>query len=386
MESVGIINDLKLRAGWGIVGNDQISPYAYLGRVGTGANYPFGGITMPGIYPASIENDKLKWEESKQSNIGVDITVLDSRINITADAYIKKTSDLLLNAPLPHSTGFDNAVQNIGELENKGFDFQISSVNINNELKWNTDFNISFNKNKVTNLVGQEMVAGEIAGRGDAILIKEGYSLGTFYGYEFGGVDPETGQAYYINKDGESTINPDPDEDRKVIGNANPDFIYGLTNTFTYKGISLTIFLEGVQGNDMLNASRFETEGMTDPKNQTTAVLDRWRQPGDITDIPASSWGDINNSRISTRFIEDGSYLRVKTLTLSYQLPENILSKVNIDGIRIYVTGENLLTFTNYSGFDPEVNAFGDSNTAFGIDYGTYPQTRNIIFGLNVTF
>lgn len=385
METIDIIDDLKLRAGWGIVGNDQIAPYAYLGRIVAGANYPIGGVTMPGTYPASIENDKLKWEESKQTNIGIDVTVL-KRISITADAYIKRTGDLLLNAPLPHSTGFDNAVQNIGELENKGVDFQISSVNLNNELKWSTDFNISFNKNKVTNLVGQEMVAGGIAGRGDAILIKEGYSLGTFYGYEFGGVDPETGQAYYINKDGESTINPDPDEDRKVIGNANPDFIYGLTNTFTYKGISLTIFLEGLQGNDMLNASRFETEGMTGPKNQITAVLDRWRQPGDITDIPASSWGDINNSRISTRFIEDGSYLRVKTLTLSYQLPKNLLSQIKLEGVRIYVTGENLLTYTNYSGFDPEVNAFGDSNTAFGIDYGTYPQTRNIIFGLNVTF
>lgn len=386
MSSINVINDLKLRAGWGVVGNDQIGNYAYLGIVGTGANYPIGGEPMPGTYPASIENTRLKWEESEQTNIGIDLAILNSRLTFTADYYIKNTSDLLLRAPLPHSTGFDNAIQNIGELQNKGLEFAIKSVNIEGELTWTSDFNISFNKNKITNLVGQEMVAGNIAGRGDAILIKEDYSLGTFYGYEYGGVDPETGNVYYIDSLGESTFTPDAERDRKVIGNANPDFTYGLTNTITYKGLTFSLFLEGAKGNEMLNASRFDTEGMTDPKNQSTVVVDRWQQSGDITDVPRASWGNTNNSRISDKFIEDGSYMRIKTLTLSYDLPKSILERAKINNLRLYVTGENLLTFTKYSGFDPEVNAFGGSNTALGIDYGTYPQTRNIIFGLNVTF
>jgi TonB-linked SusC/RagA family outer membrane protein len=385
MQSLTFINDMKLRLGWGIVGNDQITNYAYLGRVGIGNNYPIGGTTMPGTYPSSIENDKLKWEESNQTNLGLDVSVLNSRVSLTIDAYKKHTYDLLLNAPLPHSTGFDNAVQNIGELQNKGLEFTLGTVNVKSDIEWKTDFNISFNRNEVTKLVGQEMVAGDIAGRGNAILIREGYSLGTFYGYKYGGVDPANGNVYYINQAGESTFNPTAD-DRFVIGNANPKFTYGLTNTVTYKGITLMIFLEGSKGNDMLNASRFDTEGMTDPKNQTTTVLRRWKQAGDVTDVPRARWGNTNNSRISDHFIEDGSYMRIKTLTVSYDIPKNLTEKVQIQNLRVYFTGENLLTFTDYSGFDPEVNAFGSSNTAMGIDYGTYPQTRNIIFGLNITF
>ncbi|MBL4561558.1 MAG: TonB-dependent receptor [Labilibaculum sp.] len=385
LDGVEILNDLKLRAGWGIVGNDQIDNYAYLGRVGSGANYPIGGVTMPGSYPASIENRSLKWEESEQTNIGVDLVLYNGRIRFTADAYHKRTKDLLLNAPLPKSTGFDNAVQNIGELENKGLEFSLSTVNIDKEFVWSTDFNISFNRNKVKNLVRQELFAGGIAGRGEASLIKEGLPLGTLFGYVYGGVDPATGNAYYVDQNGEGTFSPTAD-DRVVIGDANPDFLFGFTNTLSYKGFSLLIFLEGSQGNDMLNATRIDSEGMTDPKNQSTDVLRRWRQAGDQTDIPKASWGNTDNSRISTRFIEDGSYLRVKTLSLSYKLPKSLLSRVKLQGVKVYATGENLFTFTNYSGFDPEVNTFGGSNTARGIDYGTYPQTRNIIFGMNVTF
>ena len=380
-----LVNDLKIRMGWGIVGNDQIDNYAYLGRVGSGANYPIGGVTMPGIYPASIENNKLKWEESDQTNIGVDFGMFQGRILITADAYIKNTKDLLLNAPLPKSTGFDSAIQNIGELQNKGFEFGLNTINIEGELVWKSTLNLSFNRNEVIDLVGQEIFQGGIAGRGEASLIKEGYPLGTLYGYEFGGVDSATGNAYYINKNGESTFTPDAD-DRKIIGDANADFLYSFGNTVTYKGFGLTVFLEGSQGNDILNATKIETEGMLDPKNQSITVLDRWRNPGDVTNIPRASWGSTDNSRISTRFIEDASYLRVKTVTLSYNFSDTIMDKLKMAGLRFYVTGENLYTLTNYTGFDPEVNAFGGSNSVRGIDYGTYPQTRNIIFGINARF
>lgn len=382
-----VLNDLKLRAGWGIVGNDQIANYAYLGRVGSGANYPFGGVVQPGTFPASIENLNLKWEESEQVNAGLDVSLFDSRISLTVDAYIKNTRDLLLNAPLPTSTGFSSAIQNIGELQNRGLEFSLNTINFQNEnFQWNTGFNISFNENEVIDLVGQEILQGGIAGgRGEASIVREGVPLGSLYGYIFGGVDPTTGNAFYIDRNGVSTFNPTP-EDRRIIGDANPNFFYGLTNTLNYKGFGLFVFLEGSYGNDILNATRIETEGLIDPKNQSTAVLNRWRQPGDITDIPRASFGNSDNSRVSTRFIEDASYIRFKAITLSYNIPDSILKALNISSIKLYATGENMFTITDYSGFDPEVNAFGGSNTVRGIDFGTYPQTRNLIFGLNATF
>ena len=386
LKNVDAINDFKIRAGWGIVGNDQIGNYAYLGKVGSGGNYPFGGVAQPGTYPGSIENLSLKWETSEQTNIGLDFQLFDSRINFTADAYVKNTSDLLLNAPLPTSSGFSTAIQNIGELQNKGLEFTLHTKNIlTNSFEWSSGFNISFNKNEVKSLVGQELLQGGIAGRGEATLVKEGLPLGTIYGYIFGGVDPATGNAYYVNQSGESTFAPTPD-DRVIIGDANSDFYYSLSNTFSYKGFDLFVFLQGSQGNDVLNATRIELEGMSDPKNQSTAVLNRWRQPGDVTNIPKSSFGNTDNSRISTRFVEDGSYLRFKTISLSYNFPKVLTEKVNISGLKIYATGENIFTITDYSGYDPEVNAFGSSNTVRGIDFGTYPQTRNLIFGLSVTF
>jgi TonB-linked SusC/RagA family outer membrane protein len=385
LENSKTISDLKLRAGWGIVGNDQIGNYAYFGRVGSGGNYPIGGIVMPGTYPASIENGNLKWEESEQVNVGLDISFLKNRISFTADAYLKNTRDLLLNAPLPRSTGFDNAIQNIGQLRNKGLEFQVNSFNTQGAFEWQTNLNISFNRNEVVDIVGQEILLDNIAGRGEVSLVREGESLGSFYGYIWGGVDPETGDAYYINNEGEPTFSPSA-EDRTIIGNANPDFIYGMTNTFSYKNFGLSIFLQGSQGNDIFNATRIETEGMTDSKNQSAVVLDRWREPGDITDIPRAVAGSTDNSRLSTRFVEDGSYLRMKALTLSYNLPESLIKRANMQHIKLYATGENLFTITDYSGFDPEVNAFGGSNTTMGVDYGTYPQTRNLILGLNLSF
>ncbi|HSI70872.1 MAG TPA: TonB-dependent receptor [Gillisia sp.] len=385
MTNLESVSSFKLRAGWGVVGNDQINNYAYFGRVGSGGNYPIGGIVMPGTYPASIANESLKWEESEQLNVGLDLAFLENRINFTADAYVKNTRELLLNAPLPRSTGFDNAIQNIGQLRNRGLEFQLSTINTNGEFKWNTDFNISFNRNEVVNIVGQEIFGGGVAGRGEVSLVREGEPLGSFYGYVWGGVDPETGNAFYITQDGESTFEPTA-ADRRIIGDANPDFIYGLTNTFSYKNFGLSVFLQGSQGNDIFNATRIETEGMTDSKNQSAVVLNRWREAGDITDIPRASEGNTNNSRISSRFVEDGSYLRMKALTLSYNVPASLTDRLSLSGMKIYATGENLFTITDYSGFDPEVNAFGGSNTAVGVDFGTYPQTRNLIMGLNLTF
>ena len=380
------VDDLKIRFGYGIVGNDNLpGRYGYAGLVSSGSNYPIGGVIQPGTYQSTIENKSLKWEETEQYNIGLDAAVLNSRIIFTFEAYLKNTYDLLLEVPLPRSTGFDTGLQNVSKLRNKGLEFMVSSVNLDGDLKWNTDFNISFNRNEVTDLEVESIVGGGVPGRGDASFTAEGNPLGMFYGYVYGGVDPATGNAYYIDSKGESTFTPAP-EDRKFIGNPHPDFFYGLTNTLSYKNFDLSLFIQGVQGNDILNATRIETEGMSDAKNQTIDVTRRWRQPGDATDIPKASPNSTDNSRVSTRFVEDGSFLRVKALTLGYNLPANLLSKVKLLNAKVYVTGENLFTLTDYSGYDPEVNAFGGSNTVLGIDFGTYPQTRNLIFGLNLSF
>lgn len=393
LKDVRAISDLKLRAGFGIVGNDQLgsSYYSYLGQVSSGANYIIGGNITPGNYPSTVPNPNLKWEQTQQTNIGIDLGVLNNRLTFTIDAYIKDTKDLLLNYPLPRSTGFDYAIKNVGKLRNKGLEFMVSSKNIDKQdFQWNTDFNISFNRNNVIDLVGQRFYNNNISGRSEVSLVEQGQPLGVFYGYVAAGVDPQTGMMLYKTKNGATTSSPSAD-DRIIIGNPNPNFIYGLTNNLTYKSFSLNIFLQGTQGNDIFNATRVETEGMTGPQNQTTAVLRRWTTPGQITDIPKAMVNNTDNSRISTRFVENGSFMRIKTLTLGYTLPKAFINKIKLSNMRLYVTGENLFTFTKYSGYDPEVNAFttgnnGNTNGGFGIDYGTYPQTRNLIFGLNVSF
>lgn len=385
------INDLKLRAGWGLVGNDSgIGNYAWAGKVGSGVNYPIGGAAQPGTKPLSLENRKLKWEESEQINIGLDVALFNNRVKFSADVYKKTSNDLLLDFQLPTTTGFTIANVNAGAIVNKGLEMQLSTVNFDGEdFKWNTDLNISFNRNEVTKLIDSEMYYANIASRGNAVRVKEGEPLGQFYGYEWGGVDADTGNAYYIDAKGERTFKPSSDDDRKVIGNALPDFTYGITNSLSYKNWGLNLFFQGSQGNDVLNATRFDTEGMIDAKNQSTAVLNRWQNPGDVTNMPKSTTdGSTDNSRVSSRFIEDGSYIRLKAITLSHNLPKSFTDKVKLSALSLYVTGENLFTITNYSGFDPEVNVYNEgtqSNTAPGVDYGTYPQTRNIIFGIRAS-
>ncbi|RWW99620.1 SusC/RagA family TonB-linked outer membrane protein [Flavobacterium cerinum] len=386
------VNDLKLRAGWGLVGNDNIRNYAWYQTVKVGSNYPIGGVIEPGNYPSSLENRDLKWEASEQLNFGVDVALFNNRVKFSADAYRKTSKDLLLDVPIPRTSGFDTALMNAGSIENKGLEFQLSTINFDGEdFKWSTDLNISFNRNEVTSLVGEKITTGNIAGRGDAVLIQEGKPLGQFFGYQWGGVDSDTGNVYYIAKDGSRTFKP-KEEDKRNIGNANPDFIYGVTNNFSYKNFSLNLFFQGSQGNDMFNATRIDTESMIDAKNQSTAVLNRWQAKGDVTNVPrVITDGSIENSRISSHYVEDGSYVRLKAVTFAYDFSKMSLDKIGLSALKLYVTGENLFTITNYSGFDPEVSSFGNStdtglkNQAMGIDYGTYPQARNIIFGIRAS-
>ena len=388
---IDIINDLKLRAGWGIVGNGQVDGYAHFGQVNPGAPYVIGGVVVPGSNPTTLESSDLKWEKTEQTNIGFDVSLLKNRLTITSDYYIKKTSDMLLQKVIPASVGFRTALLNVGEMENRGFEFSVSSKNMVNELKWNSDFNISFNKSKITSLPGGSIQLGELNndGRGLVAIAQEGQPLGTFYGYVSEGVDPATGMMKYkdIDKSGDLS-----DGDKTIIGNANPKYTLGLINDLSYKNWSLNIFFQGVEGNDIFNASRIETEGMYNPLNQLSTVLNRWTTPGQITDMPKADFGGDHNVKVSSRYVEDGSYVRLKSLTLGYSLPAEIVSKLSLSKVRFYLTAENLITWTKYSGLDPEVSVYGRSgnnslkNIAPGVDYGTYPQTRDIIFGLNLSF
>lgn len=390
-KNVTAFNDLKLRVGWGQVGNDQIASYSYLGLVNPSSNYVINDAPTPGTAPTSLENASLKWETTEQLNIGLDASLWNSRITVSADYYVKKTKDLLLRVPIPASVGIPSniALQNAGKIENRGVEFQVSTRNLVNKFKWNTDFNISFNHNKVLDMVGTFIKVGSIESRGNTSIAQEGLSLGSFWGYIYDGVDPETGNAVYRDLDKSGEVNED---DKTIIGHANPKYAFGMTNSFRYSNFTLDVFVQGIQGNEIFNATRVLSEAMIDGRSQSAAVLKRWTQPGQITDIPRQSLHNSGipdptyNSLVSSRYIEDGSYIRLKSVTLGYNLPERITNKLRLSNCLIYVTGENLMTITNYSGFDPEVSAFGASNTAPGVDFGTYPQSRDILIGINLSF
>jgi TonB-linked SusC/RagA family outer membrane protein len=365
------INELKIRASIGLTGNDGIPDFASLGLYGGGFNY--GGNS--GIAPTQLPNPNLKWETTAQTGFGLDLAVFDSRISLNADVYFNKTKDLLLNRPLPPSTGFTSIYANIGNLENKGIELVLNTENIRGTFTWNTSFNFAANRNKITKLYNGQPIAD--MGRGSN-WVMEGEPIGIFMGYNCLGVDPTTGDLVYedINKDGAITA-----DDLTKTGDPNPDFTMGLTNTFGFKGFDLSIFLQAVSGNDVFNGTRIYLESGTGEDNQTTTMLRRWMKPGDITDVPRAGDGAI-----SSRFIENGSFLRIKNISLGYNFPKTVLKRTGIKTARVFVSGQNLYTFTSYSGMDPEVNYYGNDNIIQGTDFFTYPQSRTIMVGLNVGF
>ncbi|MBQ8502309.1 MAG: TonB-dependent receptor [Bacteroides sp.] len=387
MEDFDWIDDLKLRGGWGQTGNQSgIGDYAYLQMYSIGRQewWKEGQTNaLPTISQSNLRTKDLTWETTTQTNIGLDLTVLNNRLTINMDYYYKKTKDMLMYVSLPAGAAAASSItRNEGEMENKGFELGISSKNFVGEFDWSTDFNISFNKNKLTKLSLQKIYTAATTCEyvnENVVRNEPGRPLGGFYGYISDGVDPETGELMYRDINGDNKIST---SDRTYIGDPNPDFTYGLTNNFSWKGINLSIFIQGSYGNDIFNASRMETEGMYDGKNQTTRVLNRWKIPGQITDVPKAGF-DMKNS---TYFVEDGSYLRVKDITLSYNIQCKLFKKWGISKLQPYFTASNLLTWTDYSGMDPEVNQWGNSGAVQGIDWGTYPQSKSFVFGINVEF
>ena len=388
MKNVSWIDDLKLRGGWGQTGNQSgLGDYSYLALYKINRIQWFGtsgdANAVPTRTKSILSNPELTWETTSQTNIGLDLTLLNNRLTFYVDYYYKLTHDLLMNMTLPSGSADANTMAfNGGEIENRGWELAVSSKNLTGKLSWNTDFNISFNRNKLKSLKLTKVYPAAITTdhvHDYVVRNTPGRPLGSFYGYIADGVNRETGELNYrdVNNDGIISAN-----DRTYIGDPNPDFTFGMTNTFAWKGLSLSVLLQGSYGNDIYNVSRMDNEGMFDGRNQSTTVLRRWRIPGQITDVPKAGFDQRN----STYYIEDGSYLRVKSITLSYDVPALALRKMHLTRLMPYISFTNLLTWTGYKGRDPEVNQYGDSGTVQGLDWGTYPLSRSFVMGLKVEF
>lgn len=377
LKDVSTISELKLRASYGVLGNDNIPAFQYAELYGTGS---YSG--KPALFPNNMPNPDLKWESTNQLDIGVDAGFFEDQLTVTLDFYVKKTKDLLLSRPLPLSSGFSSIVENIGEMENKGVELTIGGQYNIGPVQWTPQLNLSANRNKVLKLYNDQPI--DDLGRGGN-SVRVGQPIGIFYSFQSLGVDPSTGDIVFLDKDddGEITTN-----DRTIVGNPHPDFIGGFTNGFVYKGFDLNIFFQFSYGNDVFNGSRLFLESLQGGDNQTTDVKRRWQQPGDITDIPRATLEPVaeENKRVSSRFIEDGSYLRLKNLTFGYTLPQELVNKAHLSSFRIYLSAQNLFTITPYSGLDPEVNYSGNSTQVIGTDFFTFPQARAFTLGVNLKF
>lgn len=379
LKDVSFIDDLKLRASYGSTGNQNGIDAFAARRLWSGVGSSYQGI--PGISPEQLPNQQLRWERTDQFNIGLDVSLFKQALDISFNVYDKYTKDGLLPVTLPATTGFDSYTSNASEISNKGFELAINSRNVSREnFSWQTDFNISRNVNKIERLQNPLNY-----GSRDLILFQEGHPLYSFWVYNQLYVDPETGDAVYEDVNGDGRITT---ADRKIMGSIWPDFFGGLTNTFQYKGFDASAFFIFSYGNEIYNHNRFfgEAGGARDAARVIFASnLGRWQQPGDITDVPRSDGVNVNNYRdAGSRWLEDGSYLRLRTLIFGYSLPDALANKLRLERLRFYLQGNNLFTWTNYTGLDPEAAANSSANQQ-GIDLGTPPQPRSIQFGINLT-
>lgn len=393
MAAVSQISNLKLRASYGITGNQEIGNYAHLGTfgIGGGANFGRNYLDRLGAVANNIPNENLSWEETAQFNVGTDIGVFNNRINLSADYYIKTTTGLLLDLPIPRTSGFNSTLTNIGSMENRGFELGINTANLDGEFRWTTDLNFSLNRNKVLSLVGDQDI------RVQESIVRVGHPISFFLFEREPLVDPATGTTIIIDKNGDGK---DPSEaDRRIMGSPLPKHIGGFTNTFNYKGFDLSIFFQWSYGNMIYNRTRQWMEELkrelqsTIGYNTTQRAFDnRWREEGDVTEVPGVFY-DLRNRRHflpHQGWLEDGSYLRLKTLTFGYSLPASVSQRLRMNRTRIYFSSNNLLTFTNYLGYDPEVSHFNSQgrggNIGIGYDHGSYPQSRTFVLGVNLSF
>ncbi len=404
MKGLTAFSDFKIRASYGITGNQEIGSYASQARYGSNG-YVAGSTRLVGLSPTNIPNPNLTWESTASTDIGLDIGLLKNRLTFTADVYYKKTSDLLLNVSLPQTSGFNSILLNAGSVQNKGVEVALNSVNFDHKgFTWSTSLNFSLNRNKVLDLNGEnERFVGSSStsifpgSTGVTSTLRVGQPIGSFYGYQFQGIwqtadeiaaagltTPKylPGDPRYADLNGDKKIDG---SDRTIIGSAQPDFIYGLTNNFTAGGFNLSVFFQGVQGSDILNLNRYELESGFTTTNKLATVVDRWTGPGTSNTIPKANSVVRRNTGITSDVIENGSFLRLKTVTLGYTIPVPSYLKA-IKGANIYVTAQNLVTWTKYTGYDPEVNSFGGNALSQNTDYNAYPNQRTYIAGLRLNF
>ncbi len=393
LKNQNVLSDLKFRASWGLSGNQNgIGSYAAQGLWSSGFNY----LDAAGIAPSQLENRRLTWETTRQIDIGTEFSFLQNRLSFVFDYYNKYTYDLLLNVPVPSRSGFTTYLQNYGAVRNKGVEFSFHSENVaGKDFRWSTDFNISFNRNRIEKLASD--IAQGASGRNISIL-RQGYSVNSFQLYKQLYVDPQTGNAVYedVNNDGIITS-----ADRQIVGNALPKFSGGLTNTLSYKRFDLNFLFYFQQGNKIMSMHDFFLVhgGTQNFIGFIPRQLERWQNPGDVTDIPrlttysgnpTVNGGASNNyggnvANQSSRYLLDGSFIRLRNVALNYNLPTSLVQKARLSSARVYVQGANLLTFTKFTGLDPEVSSQSNNQNTAGYDWATVPQPRTILVGLSLT-
>ena len=393
MQGQGLFDDLRLRASYGLTGNQGlIDDFASRGLFEGGANYN----DVPGIAPFQLANPELRWETTRQFDVGTDFAVLDNRLSFTADYYIKTTDDLLVNRPIPLTTGFASITSNVGAIENRGIELGITADLVRGGqggFSWTSQFNITRNENEVTSLLNDEPLNYGFVSR-----VEVGEELGAFYGYQTDGIfrneaeveahafqtnNTAPGDVRFRDLNGDGRITA---EDRTIIGSPWPDFSGGWNNDIRFRGFDLTLFTQFSQGNEIYNGNRLYSEAYGRFGDATTTrALQRWTPENPNGTEPRATAGDPNdNDRSSDRFVEDGSYIRLKNAVLGYTFPQTMSSRWGFDNMRLYVQGQNLLTFTDYSGFDPEVNYAGGSAVVMGTDFYTLPQPRTLSIGIQL--
>ena len=393
------IDFLKVRASWGQNGNaDGIGNFDYTSLIYNGLNYTFGSEQQQvnGAGPINTSNPDLKWETVEQTNVGIDADLYKGKLNIVADYFIKNTNDMLAVVPLPGVVGFLPSATNVASARNSGFEFMVNHRNQKGLVEYEIGGNISFIRNEVTDLGegGQPISTGSVFGIGDLVAYTEiGQPIAYFYGYETAGIfqtdeeaaayealpNAQAGDVIFVDQNGDGVIDSD---DKTMIGNPHPDFTYGFNASVNYKSFDFSLFLQGTYGNEILNGVfRYDLN----TTNLPVEALERWTGEGTSDWYPRISHSDPNqNNRISDRFVEDGSFLRVKNVQLGYTLPESVMQRLQIGKCRVYVAASNLFTFTKYSGLDPEVGTRG--TLEIGIDRGFYPAARSFMAGVNVNF
>jgi TonB-linked SusC/RagA family outer membrane protein len=387
-ENAAAISDLKLKASLGWTGNQNIADFAALGLWAGGNNY----LEQAGTAPYQLPNPDLKWETTRQWNVGLESAFFKDRLTVQFNYYNKYTTDLLLNVPVPVKTGFSSTYGNVGEISNKGFEFEVTTENIKTKtFSWNSTLNVFRNKNNIEKLPSSFTQYNR-----DWVRLEEGYPMYSFWLYKQLYVDPQTGNAVYDDsRTNDGVITTD---DRQIVGDVWPKLTGGLQNTLRYKDFEFSFLLFFSYGNDVFSMNRYFQEHAGSRGTSWSllaSMLDRWTKPGDVTDIPRitnlqNADGSYNHNYESSRFLEDGSFLRLRNISLAYHLPKNLVAKVGLKNIKVYANATNLLTFTNYSGADPEVNVAGDYSggvgTVQGLDFSTPPHPRTIVFGINLIY